>query len=85
MSPVSSSWDSTYCDASVDIGRQTLRLGEEEVSLWSPEAGSHSSSLLVAKDHVTPARCKGIVMAILESPFGVQNDLAEPSPQAHPP
>jgi hypothetical protein len=55
-------------DASVDIGRQTLRLAEEEVSLWSSGAGPHSSSLVVAKDQVIPTQCKGIVMARLESP-----------------
>jgi hypothetical protein len=75
---------STY-DASVDIGRQTLRLAEEEVSLWSPGAGPRPSSLIVAKDQVIPELCEGIVMAKLESPLGVENGLVEPSPQAHPP
>jgi hypothetical protein len=72
-------------DASVDIGRQTLRLAEEEVSLWSPGAGPHPSSLVVATDQVIPAQCEGIVMARLESPLGVENGLVEPSPQAPPP
>jgi hypothetical protein len=49
-------------NASVDIGRQTLRLAEV-VSLWSPGAGPHPSSLLVAKDHVIPAQREKIVMA----------------------
>jgi hypothetical protein len=46
-------------DASVDIGRQNLRLAEEE----EPGAGPRPSSLVVAKDHVIPAQCEGIVMA----------------------
>jgi hypothetical protein len=71
-------------DASVDIGRQKLRLAEEEVSLWSPGAGPRPSSLIVAKDHVIPAQCEGIVMARMESPLGVENSLVEPNPQAHP-
>jgi hypothetical protein len=44
-------------DASVDIGRQTLRLADEEVSLWRPGAGPRPSCLVVAKDQVLPARC----------------------------
>jgi hypothetical protein len=72
-------------DASVDIGRQTLCLAEEEVSLWSPGAGFRPSSLVVAKDQVIPARCDGIILARFESPLGVENGLVEPSPQAHPP
>jgi hypothetical protein len=47
--------------------------------------GPRPSSLIVAKDQVIPAQCEGIVMAKLESPLGVENGLAEPSPQAHPP
>jgi hypothetical protein len=62
-------------DASVDIGRQKLRLAEEEVSLWSPGEGTCPSSLVVAKDHMIPAQCEGIVMARMESPLGVDNGL----------
>jgi hypothetical protein len=36
-------------DASVDIGRQTLRLAEEEIPLWSPGAGPRPSSLVVER------------------------------------
>ncbi|XP_023721756.1 uncharacterized protein LOC111872274, partial [Cryptotermes secundus] len=72
-------------DASVDNGRQTLRLAEEEVSLWSPGVGPCPSSLLVAKDHVIPARSEGIVMARMENLLGVENGLVEPNPQAHQP
>jgi hypothetical protein len=46
-------------DASVDIGSQTLRLADEEVSLWSPGAGPRPSSLVVDDDHVIPAQCEG--------------------------
>jgi hypothetical protein len=56
-------------DAPVDIGRQKLHLAEEVISLWRPGAGPCPSSLVVAKDHVIPAQCEGIVMARMESPF----------------
>jgi hypothetical protein len=56
-------------DASVELGRQTLRLAEEEISLWDPGAGPHPSSLVVAKDQVIPAKCEGTLMARLESPL----------------
>jgi hypothetical protein len=56
-------------DASVDIGRQKLRLAEEEVSLWSPGAGCRTSRLVVAKEHVIPAQCEERVMARMESPL----------------
>jgi hypothetical protein len=72
-------------DASVDIGRQTLRLADEEVSLWNPGAGPCPSSLVVAEDHIIPTQCKGIVMARMENPLGVENGLVETSLQAHPP
>jgi hypothetical protein len=72
-------------DAAVDIGRQTLQLADEEVSLWSPGAGPRPSSLVVANDHVIPAQSEGIVMARMPNPLGVENRLVEPSPQAHPP
>jgi hypothetical protein len=71
-------------DASVYLGHQRLYLAEEEVSPWNPWAGPWPSSLVVAKHQVMPAQCEGIVMAGLESPFGVENGLVEPSPQAHP-
>jgi hypothetical protein len=70
-------------DASVELGRQMLCLAEEEVSLWSPGAGLHPSSLVVAKVQVIPAKCEGILMTRLESPLGVECDLVEQSPNAH--
>jgi hypothetical protein len=72
-------------DASLDIGCQTLRLAEEEISLWNPDAGPCPSSLVVAKDQVIPAQCEGIVIARMKSPLRVENGLVEPSPQAQPP
>jgi hypothetical protein len=56
-------------DASVDIGRQKLRLVEEDISLWNAGLWPRSSSLVVAMDHVIPAQCEGIVMARMESPL----------------
>jgi hypothetical protein len=72
-------------DASVEIGHQTLRLTEEEVSLWSPGVGQRPSSLVVARDQVILAWCEGIIIARLMRPLGAENCLAEPSPQAQPP
>jgi hypothetical protein len=72
-------------DASVDIGLQTLRLAEEEVSLWSPGVRPRPSNLVVAEDQVISAQGEGIVMAKLERPLGVENGVVESSPQAHPP
>jgi hypothetical protein len=66
----------------LDIGRQTLRLAEEKVSLWSPGVGPCPSSLVVARDQIIPARCKGIIIARLEHALGAENVLVEPSPQA---
>jgi hypothetical protein len=55
-------------DTSADLGRQTLRLAEEEVSLRSPRAGPRPSSLMVAKDQVISAQCEERVMARLKNP-----------------
>jgi hypothetical protein len=54
-------------EASVDTGRQKLRLAEEEISLCSLGAGPRTSSLVVAKEHVIPTQCKGIGLARMES------------------
>jgi hypothetical protein len=35
-------------DIYVDLGRQTLRLAAEEVSLWSPGAGHRPSNLVIS-------------------------------------
>jgi hypothetical protein len=42
-------------------------------------------SLVVANDQVIPIQCKGVVMAQLESPLGVENGLVKPYPEAHMP
>jgi hypothetical protein len=60
-------------DASVDLGRQMLRLEPQP------------SRLIVAHDQVIPAQCERVVMAQLESPLGVENGLIEPSPEAQVP
>jgi hypothetical protein len=65
-------------DASVDIARQMLRLGEEEVSLWSPRMEPQPSSLILANNQVILAQCERVVMAQLESPLGVENGLIGP-------
>jgi hypothetical protein len=54
-------------DASVDIGREMLRMAEEVISLWSPGAVPRPYSLVVAKNQVIPAQCEGMIMARLES------------------
>jgi hypothetical protein len=71
-------------DASVDIGRQKLRLAEEQVSLLSPGAGSRTYNLVVARDHVIPEQCERIVVARIESPLGEEYFILEKNPQAHP-
>jgi hypothetical protein len=62
-------------DASVDLGRQTLRLAGEEISLWSPGA---------AKDQVMTAKCEGILMARSESPLEVERSLVKQRLHSHP-
>jgi hypothetical protein len=69
-------------NASVDIGRQSLRLADEELSLRISGAGPRPSSLVVAKDQVILAQCEGIVMARLQSHLRVENGLIGPSPPA---
>ena len=45
-------------DASVDIGRHLLRLGQEEVTLWRPGTQPKSARLSLVGDVVIPARCE---------------------------
>jgi hypothetical protein len=71
-------------DLSVNLGLQTLRLAEEEVSLWSPGAGPWPSRLVVANDLVISAHFEGVVMDRSESPLGVESGRVEPSMEAHP-
>jgi hypothetical protein len=46
-------------DASVDLRRHLLRLGQEEVTLWRPGAQPKSARLSLVGDEVIPARCEG--------------------------
>ena len=66
-------------DASVDLGRHLLRLGQEEVTLWRPGAQPKSARLSLVGDEVIPARCERVVVARLEAPLGATNLLIEPS------
>jgi hypothetical protein len=66
-------------DASVDLERLLLRLGQEEVTLWKPGSQPKFARLSLVGDEVIPARCKRVVMARLEAPLGVTNVLIEPS------
>jgi hypothetical protein len=45
-------------DASVDLWRQILCLGEEEVSLWSPHMEPQPARLVVGDHQVIPAQCE---------------------------
>jgi hypothetical protein len=72
-------------DASVDLRRQMLRLGDEEVSLWSPQMDPQPSRLIVADDLLITAQCERVVVAQLESPLGVGNGPIEPISEAHVP
>jgi hypothetical protein len=49
------------CNASVDVGRRVLRIGEEEVSLWNPRARPRSSQLTLLNYEVIPARYETVV------------------------
>jgi len=65
-------------DASVDLGRHLLRLGQE-VTLYRSGAQSTSSRLSPVCDEVIPARCEKLVMVTLETPLRAANVLFEPS------
>jgi hypothetical protein len=60
----------------VDIGRLTLRLGVEEISLWTPGED---------KDQVMTAKCEGILMVRSESTLEVESSLMEQRLQVHAP
>jgi hypothetical protein len=66
-------------DASVNLGRHLLRLGQEEVTLWRPAAQPKSARLSLVGDEVIPAQCERMVMARLEAHLGATNVLIEPS------
>ena len=66
-------------DAFVDLGRHLLRLGQEEVTLWEPDAQPKSIRITLASEEVIPARCERVVMARLEAPLRAVNVLVEPN------
>jgi hypothetical protein len=66
-------------NASVDVGRHLLRLGQEEITLWRPGAQPNSSRLSLVGAEVIPARYERVVMARLEATLGATNVLLEPS------
>jgi hypothetical protein len=57
-------------DTSVDLGRQTLRLADEVVSLWSPGAKPLSFQRGSGQGSSDASKCEGILMARSESPSG---------------
>ena len=65
-------------DASVDLGRHLLRLGQEEVTLWRSGTQPKSARLSLVGDEVIPARCERVVTPRLEAPLGA-TVLIEPS------
>jgi hypothetical protein len=49
-----------------------------------PGSKAPTSILLVAKDHVIPAQCEGIMVSRMENPLVVESGLVERNPKAHP-
>jgi hypothetical protein len=72
------------CDAAVDVGRQVLRIGREEVSLWNPRARPRSSQLTLLNDEVIPARCERVVLTRPDATMKTASALVEPSMKATP-
>jgi predicted aspartyl protease len=46
-------------DAFVDLGRHLLRSGQEEGTLWEPDAQPKPIRITLASDEVIPVRCEG--------------------------
>ena len=65
-------------DASVDLGRCLLRLGQEEVTLWRPSAQRKSARHSLVGDEVIPAPCERMVIVRLQASLGANNVLIEP-------
>lgn len=63
------------CDMSVDFGRNMLRLGREEISLWKSGTPPRSSRLPLGSDKVTPAICERVVAFSLEATLEATNGL----------
>jgi hypothetical protein len=72
----------TY-DAFMDLGSHTLRLSQEEVSLWSPLAIPRHSRLVVTSDQVILAQCEGVSIAQLESLLRAEDGPIKLSLEAH--
>jgi len=66
-------------DASVDLGRHLLRLGQEEVTLWKPGAQPKSAMLSMAGDELIPARCERVVMARRRHLWGSSTSSSNPA------
>jgi len=66
-------------DASVNLGRHFLRLGQEEVTLWNSGAQPKSARLSLVGDELIPVRCERVVIARLGAPVGATNFFIEPS------
>jgi hypothetical protein len=66
-------------NASVDLGRHLLRLGQEEMTLLRSGTQPKPSQLSLVRDKVILARCERVVMARLEAPLGATNVLIKPS------
>ena len=66
-------------DASVDLGRHLLWLGQEEVTLWGPGFRQKSARLSLAADEVIPARCERVMIAKLEAPVGRPTSSCNPA------
>jgi predicted aspartyl protease len=70
------------CNASVDVGRGVLRIGQEVVSLWNPRTRTRSSRLTILNDEVSPARCERVVLTRPGAIVKAASDLVEPSMKA---
>jgi hypothetical protein len=66
-------------NASVNLGRHLLWLGQEEVTLWRLSAQPKLSWFSRVSDEANPAPCKKVVMARLKAPLGVTSVLNEHS------
>jgi hypothetical protein len=67
------------CNASVEVGRRVLGIGQEEVSLWNHRACTRSSQFSLLNDEVIPARCEGVVLTRPGAIMKAASALVEPS------
>jgi hypothetical protein len=66
-------------NASVEVGRRVLRIGQEEVSLWNSRARPRSSQLNLLNDEVIPARCERVVLTRPDAIMKAASARVEPS------